>query len=213
MRDYIKALGIAFLLYVLGLLSLVSVLPGCAAYPPLPEVPDASAPDLPLSSVNQLRAGKRCSSVAIAPNLALTAKHCEAESGDYLEVDGTSLGVAEAYDHPDVDLTLVVTEEPYLTPVRESVQASLAPPPYPGSPVFQVGYGCSGGAFLEVTPAVYLGVDSFTQKLEFGGIICNGDSGGAVLNEEGLLIGVAVSREASGKPLFWAVASMHYWGI
>jgi hypothetical protein len=101
-------------------------------------------------------------------------------------------------------LTTSTSEELYPVP-------GMADVPTPGTGVFFLGYGCSG--YLEIRPAVYLGLDIFDGKLAFAGRICPGDSGGAILDREGALIGLAVSREPSGKPIFWGEASYHFQGI
>ena len=167
---------------------------GCAGDVNAAELPDASAepmaladvPFNPASVVHVHAIGGRpfdtCSGVVIAFERVATAAHCL--TSDNLEVDGMPALVIDSDAFLDIALLDVAGLDRPLVPVAPEL-------PDRAAEVFVAGYGCTGE--LEVRAGAFSGVVAPPQnqigKIEIRAVSCHGDSGGAIVDVEGRLLG------------------------
>lgn len=170
-------------------LFLVFFMVGCA----VPLVPDEEPTPEFAKAVHPLVnevAGYRCSSVQVAPEVALTARHClPMNEGELFQGAKPVL----AYEgHEILDLAWLVTAPdpgPY---------AKLGTRPVAGELISIVGYGCDRPPMghtrrRDVRAGAYLGAGpnpGAASDLWFTGVVCGGDSGGGLFNQYGDLVGV-----------------------
>lgn len=172
-------------------------LTACAGSVLPPEFQDV--PSLPLESVLflDLQHG-RCTAVAIGPGLALTAGHCvspEAMPGVALSYDGSDWAVPtyrESSTHDIAVISLYGGKTLAGVPVAQDLPAK-------GDPVYIVGYGCPSfdPNLALVRLGVWTGVTQQDGDWPVIGTVCPGDSGGALFNSDGELLGI-LARKSPG---------------
>lgn len=179
----------------------------CAASPPLIAPPDF-APGTPVASVLMYLngGGGKCSAVAIAPRVALTAEHCiELESAGTLygavgeEPDGDVMVQSyrvtrrewDARDDHDIAVLEVDPAGPAF-PEWADIAVRL---PTAGELLVIVGHGCNDDP--PVRPAVAGAVAG--DSIYFYGLLCGGDSGGGLFNDGGELVAINVRRSLDSK--------------
>jgi hypothetical protein len=176
----------------LGVLIVLAL--GCGAFvntlAQAPKAPDA--PPGAEAAVGRFYTGGQqiCSAVVVGPLEVLTAQHCtrDRELGD-LRVGtdaGEPVGVREVFQFADVDLVSLTLESPLPPPY-----AVLGPQPAVGEELFVVGYGCSHNhTEKRLVRAVHYVKHVLFWGYEMEGKACRGDSGGAVFDANGRLVGV-----------------------
>lgn len=167
---------------------LALIFAACAAAVPFTPTPPAELPALQLRDAAGVF---RCSAVAIAPRVALTAWHCAHESNisvasihvtQFAQVAGD---VAEAQLEHDIP-------GPY---------ANVGPVPGVGQYAWIAGYGCDPNhEHVRERPlrVVWRGIGLTS---EYAGRACPGDSGAGVWDAQGHLIGIVSARSIDGLPL------------
>lgn len=191
---------------------LVALLTGCLAAPP-PFTPFPPPTDEYPTAVREAAVSSvqlyvsdyvRCSAVVVSAHVAYIARHCvthpdqHPESAYLLDLAG-ELRPAPVWDvASELDIAWLSLGGAPATPVELAVRAPLE-----GERGWLVGYGCSQQRRLEARPARYVQrwrTDDPTELVmdEWLGVACHGDSGGAVLNEHGRLVGI-LSRIGSGE--------------
>lgn len=135
-----------------------------------------------------------CSAVLVAPDTALTARHCLLDGfngGVLAHPDGRVFGVVQAVVASDADIAflriLPAAREP--APLGEVVEV--------GQAAHVLGYGCSSGVQLEARPVRFVGRFKPSRPDDllldvWEGRACRGDSGGGVFDAEGRLLGISV---------------------
>lgn len=155
-----------------------------------------------------------CSAVAVGPRTVLTAQHCTELGGKItVAMDGMPQHeVAVVATHPTLDFSALTLKDDIEPPY-----ADVGAPPLEYDPVLFVGYGCAlrpGGTLgrLETRTGLYLRRGSPPLPTEFpdllsAGVVCHGDSGGALFDGERRLIGIlcAAGLTDEGIPLVRAV--------
>lgn len=173
----------------------------CCAGAQLPPQLEA-VPQLPVEAVLNWwnGTGGRCSAVVIEDGLALTAQHCVDEgisaSAHGINYTGQRWEVQNfrASEHSDIAVLNLKGED-------STPHAAIAPtfPPM-GSVVFIVGFGCPSPdpAIPLVRGGVWTGyLDEDGDHVTFGEV-CPGDSGGALFNADGELLGI-ISQRNTGR--------------
>lgn len=132
-----------------------------------------------------------CSGVVVGSTQVLTAFHCMTTNGTTVVIAGDAEYLV-AFHTPSTtaDLTLLEVVSPMdIPPVEIATEIPIA--------LMLVGYGCSGYADPVQRSAVML----FTtdDQIGIGGCVCHGDSGGAVFDDYGQLLGIMVSTYEDGK--------------
>lgn len=137
--------------------------------------------------VLQLRSGDQfCSAVAVAPHRVLTAEHCIDPVG-LVELRQPSGAQLEAVVRtPWVGADIVTLKTTATLPAFEYATAA----PQQGDLLQLIGYGCGGQQTHELRAL---------QPALAAGEACHGDSGGAVLNASGELVGVFVGWDPAGQ--------------
>lgn len=156
-----------------------------ATHPPLCspflEVQDPAVVRVQSSGPDETR---YCSGVVISPTQVLTAKHCLC-LGDDITVNGVEI---VSWALPELqDLALLTVKEPFEKWHSVTASVPLA--------LMLEGYGCTGALLQRSAILLYdLGVE-----IKIGGCVCHGDSGGAVLDDDGRLVAIIVSTFEDGK--------------
>ena len=142
----------------------------------------------------------RCSAVLVAPRLAVTAGHCVVLGARNLlgaevrDANGRLWGLVEdAAVGTSVDVGLLVLDRP----AGPGLALELQPPPYE-APLTLAGYGCSEGV-LGLRRAYSAARIDPDGSMVIHGRACRGDSGGAVLDEHGRLVGIMVAYSVGDK--------------
>jgi hypothetical protein len=161
--------------------------------------------------------GSRCSGVLIAPNLVLTAQHCRGPLGETptavigrSDINAVSTGrvalVVATYPHPSTDLAVMQLDEPIKQVPIEISSENVGSGPT-GIPYTAYGYGRindrPGKAKFDdrlhsavglVAECPFDAPEKVTLCLKAASIqaVCDGDSGGAVVNPQGQLTGIMV---------------------
>lgn len=173
---------------------LILVLLGCAA--PVENTPPVEPTVRAVNSTHQIfmngqdGSGWRCTSVAVSNTNLLTARHC-VEGRDNVRVY-----IAEKNRPADV---VFMSDERDLAEVKlkdyeMADWVDLGPQPRYSQHVTFMGYGCMGT--LQVSEGrVLLYTD--TQNVVFPSILCHGDSGGPLFNDDFELVGIANSTSNS----------------
>lgn len=131
-----------------------------------------------------------CSAVAIGPRTLLTAKHCG--PGPFVSAAASLLAVVEVDPGRDVQ-TLY---SPYVE--LEAWIPIATVPPTGGDAATIIGYGCDKR--LAARGLRYVSYN------EYEGRACKGDSGGAIVNANGELLGItSMYFPDEHRPLVWAV--------
>jgi hypothetical protein len=199
---------------IFGLLFSVS---GCAVAPP-PARPAGYDPSSVV--VRYIENGNQiCSAVAVGPRRVLTAGHCpKHDPAARIEIatdSGPPHLVVGVDDHPVLDLAVLTLaadlEPPYAVPAERPPELER---------VLISGYGCDrargrlasrglrSGLFLgEVPDSAHDDLPDFVTV----GLGCHGDSGGALMNERGELVGVIWGiTDLSGIPVVIATDARAY---
>ncbi len=164
--------------------------------------PVFAAPPIPIrESVGLVLMGDyRCSAVLVAPRLAVTAGHCVVLGARALlgaevrDANGRLWGLVEAAAAgTTVDAGLLVLDRS----AGPGLALELQPPPYE-APLTLAGYGCSEGV-LGLRRAYSAARIDPDGSMIVRGRTCKGDSGGAVLDEHGRLVGIMAAYSVSDK--------------
>ena len=134
-----------------------------------------------------------CGAVLVAPDVALTARHCvEGPSlGLLVHPGGAVRAVTAAVVAVDADVAFL-----QVAPAAKQ-HAQVGTAPAPGARGHVLGYGCSHGMQLEARPVTYVGrfkpgrPDELLLDM-WQGTACRGDSGGGVFDADGKLVGISV---------------------
>lgn len=160
---------------------------GCQlpAAKPIPELPEGSTIPVRISSIT--RDGFKCSGVEVHPEFALTAAHCADEPlwVDDIPVQFTMVPRG-SWDMAVLHVPGLKGPDVVWTDHKPSV----------GDSAILIGWGCSRG---HTELAVKLGiVESIDDRdLTYDAVVCPGDSGGPVFDEQGHLLGLIVRMVAS----------------
>ena len=137
--------------------------------------------------------GMSCSAVMVAPEWALTARHCMTMTSPVLTIDGVDYPVLEGYGNPVLDLALLYVPnapcpcaKPSATKVKEGESVILIGFPY------AIGKVVTDGEFQgRVT----------INNIEYGMTTAParpGNSGGGAFNQKGELLGILSMGDLSG---------------
>lgn len=124
-----------------------------------------------------VKPGGRCSSVAIAPEYALTAGHC---LGGGLTIEGRAV-YGEQYGAQDLAILHGAFRPPYARLGRPAETFD--------APMSVEGFGCRDTLDRRPARGARLIADWPEHPIEFTAVVCRGDSGGALWQGD-LLIGV-----------------------
>lgn len=133
-----------------------------------------------------------CSGVALAPDKVLTVKHCFSNKKDLpvvMAFQAPPTRALEYIEYPDKDLAVVVLDPvlKHYTTKRGKAQALDI--------VYGFGFGCEQA--IEAHPGIYMFKEPQARghhKMAMG--VCRGDSGGALFDASGGLIGILTARYA-----------------
>lgn len=179
----------------------------------LPAPVFASHPAPIRKAVLRIRTDYTCSAVLVGPRTAVTAGHCvdlmEGLIGAVAQdADGAVVGrVSSAARAEFGDAGVLLLDRP----ARAWLELSDDPPDY-GSPLTLAGYGCEHGV-LGVRTASATGVTDWDGTTPIHGRVCRGDSGGAVLDTRGRLVGIMVSYNTKNKALSYVTPAAALRGL
>ena len=198
-----------------------------------PEVVSASVVGVYLEQPDQ-HASLACTATRVAPAAYLTARHCVSDDGGALVLRaGTrapasacagrrlrAVRVAQTDLHPELDLALLVSDEPKSVPERVPSMVVSSIPPSPGELLYIAGYGLteqwSLGELRSLGAAVTTVGNTQIEVQGVGGGACVGDSGGPLYsleNDQATLRGVLSTGSASclGADQYVNIAEAHDW--
>lgn len=139
-----------------------------------------------------------CSVVMIAPQEALTARHCMKMEAPVVTIDGVQYPVTFAYGNPALDLALLIIPnapcpcaKPSVNPIKEGDNVSLVGFPYGIGKV--VTYGEFQGRVM-IAGVEYAMITAPARP---------GNSGGGVFNAKGELLGIVSMGDLSGYLTFF----------
>ena len=149
---------------------------------------------IPAKAVWQMHeTGMSCSAVMVAPEWALTARHCMAMTSPVLTINGTDYPILEGYGNPVLDLALLYVPnapcpcaKPSATKVTE------------GETVILIGFPYAIGKV--VTDGEFQGRVKIND-IEYGMTTAParpGNSGGGVFNQKGELLGILSLGDIQG---------------
>ena len=134
-----------------------------------------------------------CSVVMIAPQEALTARHCMGMESPVVTINGVAYPVTFAYGNPAIDLALLIIPNAPCPCVKPSAKAAKE-----ADHVALVGYPY--GLHKVVTYGEFQG-RVIIQGIEYGLITAParpGNSGGGVFNAKGELLGIVSMGDING---------------
>lgn len=142
----------------------------------------------------------RCSAVAVAPRLAATAGHCTGTGFGTLEGPGGTYQVESDQASPEADVAWLYTSSDM--PVTAAPSPDV---PELGELVWLSGYGCTGD--LMTRPAAWTGIPHRERygSFQVAGVLCRGDSGGAMFDTQGRVVAVISAKHNSPLPIGWVV--------
>ena len=142
----------------------------------------------------------RCSAVAVSPRLAATAAHCTGTGFGTLEGPHGSYPVETDNASPEADIAWLYTASDM--PVFATPSPDV---PELGELIWLAGYGCTGD--LSVRPAAWTHIPrpNSVGSFQVAGVLCPGDSGGAVFDTQGRVVAVLSAKHNSPLPIGWVV--------
>jgi TonB family protein len=170
------------------------------------QIAKRALPSLVLVSEECATGGKFGSGVVIGPRTILTAKHvlkggCNGQFSVRLEGSETTLKVARWFLHPTCDLAILETTQTIPAP-RVGLANRL---PQLGESVFALG---NPDGLLGSFSAGYVGgIRDGGASIQHTAVIAGGSSGGPLLNEQGLLVGINVSTLKANEGITFATSS------
>ena len=135
-----------------------------------------------------------CSAVMIAPERAMTARHCIDMPSPLLKVNGEVYAVTEAYGNPDVDMAVIIVPGapcPCAPVATERAQIDDL--------IRAVGYPL--GLLQIVTEGALQGRATFEDGKEYLVVtarVAPGMSGGGLFNKQGELVGIISAMDEYG---------------
>lgn len=139
-----------------------------------------------------------CSAVMIAPERALTARHCMTMDAPVVTINGVDYPVSHAYGNPALDLALLVIPDapcPCAKPAPVAVKS--------GEKVMVIGYPYGIGRVVTY--------GEMQERVVIGDVVYvmitaparPGNSGGGVFNEKGELLGIVSLGDMTGYLTFF----------
>ena len=168
---------------------------GCSAdvfpnRPPSEPTPDALNSTHEIYMDDPSGGSVRCSSVAVSETNLLTAKHCvEGRQNVRVNIAGKVKPAEVVHMSEDRDMAEIRL-------VRDVMGhwVDLGPEPRPGQAVTFMGYGCTGRLMISRTSVIgRIG----NQVTAYPAVLCRGDSGGPLFDEDFDLVGIANSMSTS----------------
>jgi TonB family protein len=170
------------------------------------QIAKRTLPSLVLVTEDCVNGGKFGSGVVVGPRTILTAKHvlqgrCDGQFSVRLEGSETSLKVARWFLHPTCDLAVLETDQTIPAP-RLGLATRM---PQLGESVYALGN--PDGLLGSFSAGLVGGIRDGGASIQHTAVIAGGSSGGPLLDDQGLLVGINVSTLKANEGITFATSA------